>query len=70
MYSEGAERFRKNSNSSLKDIDTVLDTIETRKITLTPRVAQDDSSLTSSQITPTGKDVCYLALVSFLCHSY
>lgn len=55
----GDNRLQKNSTSSLKDIDTALsnaDTIETKKITLTPRVAQDDSSLGATPLAQAGKD--------------
>ncbi|KAF8465382.1 hypothetical protein BDZ91DRAFT_795090 [Kalaharituber pfeilii] len=54
-------KIRKTNTTSLKDIDTALlnsDKIETKKITLTPRVAQDDSSITMNSIAPSGKDVC------------
>ena len=60
MEDSGDAQVRKNSNSSFKDIDTALsnaDKIETKKITLTPRVAQDDSSLGATPISPLGKDV-------------
>jgi len=56
----GDNRLQKNSTSSLKDIDTALsnaDMIETKKITLTPRVAQDDSSLGATPLAQAGKDV-------------
>ena len=54
-------KSRKGSNTSLKDIDTALngDSIETKKITLTPRVAQDDVNVntTTSPISQIGKEV-------------
>lgn len=65
----GDTQIRKNSNSSFKDIDTALsnaDKIETKKITLTPRVAQDDSSLGATPISPLGKDVITLFIFILL----
>ncbi|KAF8425090.1 hypothetical protein EV426DRAFT_58652 [Tirmania nivea] len=55
----GDNRLQKHSTTSLKDIDTALnnaDTIETKKITLTPRVAQDDSSLGATPLAQANKE--------------
>lgn len=61
----GENRVRSNNVTTLKDIDTALsnaDNIETKKITLTPRVAQDDSSLGATQLAQVGKDVLVLVV--------